>query len=56
MKMTMVNSDFCINDGDDFFQLEIIMGGGPMVVISTAASHARVRGSVLGLGGLKETK
>ena len=30
-------------------------GGGPMVVVSTAAFHARVRGSVPGLGGLKET-
>ena len=34
----------------------IIMGGGPRVVASTAAFHARVRGSVPGLGGLKETK
>ena len=32
------------------------MGGGPRVVVSTAAFHARVPGSVLGLGGLKETK
>ena len=31
-------------------------GGGPRVVAITAASHARVRGSVPGLGGLKETK
>ena len=31
-------------------------GGGPKVVVSTAAFHARVRGSVPGLGGLKETK
>ena len=30
-------------------------GGGPRVVASTAAFHARVRGSVPGLGGLKET-
>ena len=30
--------------------------GGPRVVVSTAASYARVRGSVPGLGGLKETK
>ena len=29
---------------------------GPRVVVSTAAIHARVRGSVPGLGGLKETK
>ena len=27
-----------------------------MVVVSTAAFHARVRGSVPGPGGLKETK
>ena len=31
-------------------------GGGPRVVVSTAAFHARVRVSVPGLGGLKETK
>ena len=34
----------------------IVEGGGPRVVVSTAALHARVRGSVPGLGGLKETK
>ena len=33
-----------------------LLGGGPRVVVSTAAFHARVRGSVPGLGGLKETK
>ena len=32
------------------------LGGGPRVVVSTAAFHARVRGSVPGFGGLKETK
>ena len=32
------------------------MGGGPRVVVSTAAFHARARGSIPGLGGLKETK
>ena len=36
--------------------LGISLGGGPRVVVSTAAFHARVRGSVPGLGGLKETK
>ena len=36
--------------------LSRVQGGGPRVVVSTAAIHARVRGSVLGLGGLKETK
>ena len=29
---------------------------GPRVVVSTAAFHARARGLVPGLGGLKETK
>ena len=33
-----------------------VKGGGPRVVVSTAAFHARVRGSVPSLGGLKETK
>ena len=33
-----------------------LWGGGTRVVVSTAAFHARVRGSVPGLGGLKETK
>ena len=32
------------------------LGGGPRVVVSTAAFHARVWGSVPGLGGFKETK
>ena len=32
------------------------MGGGPRVVVSTAAFHARVRDPFPGLGGLKETK
>ena len=35
-------------------KLLITKGGGPRVVVSTAAFHARVRGSVPGLGGLKE--
>ena len=36
--------------------MQAVWGGGPRVVISTAAFYARVRGSVPGLGGLKETK
>ena len=32
------------------------VGGGPRVVVSAAAFHARVPGSVPSLGGLKETK
>ena len=39
-----------------FRDLSAFGGGGPRVVVSTAAFHARVRGSVPGLGGLKETK
>ena len=34
----------------------MVKGGGPRVVVSTAAFHAKVRGSVPGLGGLKEKK
>ena len=37
-------------------KLQKLKGGGPRVVVSTAAFHARARGSVPGLGGLKETK
>ena len=33
-----------------------LLGGGHRVVVSIAAFHARVRGSVPGLGSLKETK
>ena len=33
-----------------------VQGGGPRVVVNTAAFHARVRGSAPDLGGLKETK
>ena len=33
-----------------------VQGGGPRVVVSTAAFQARIRGSVPGLGDLKETK
>ena len=36
--------------------ISLLGGGGPRVVVSTAVFHARVRGSVPGLGGLKETK
>ena len=40
----------------EIWSLKSEVGGGPRVVVSTAAFHARVRGSVPGLGGLKETK
>ena len=41
---------------DVLYHLLFNEGGGPRVVVSTAAFHARVRGSVPRLGGLKETK
>ena len=36
---------------DQFRAVQMMLGGGPRVVVSTAAFHARVRGSVPGLGG-----
>ena len=42
---------FCV-----YWVFHSVTGGGPRVVVSTAAFHARVRCSVPGLGGLKETK
>ena len=51
--MNVVRVDFV----EHFVSLILdVLGGGPRVVVSTAAFHARVRGSVPGLGGLKETK
>ena len=47
---------FIYKGRNGIYQLEIIMGGAPRVVVSTAAFHARVRGSVPGFGGLTETK
>ena len=46
----------CTHDNFHPLQATKHTGGGPRVVVSTAAFHARVRGSVPGLGGLKETK
>ena len=46
----------CTNAIRMFFFFLCLLGGGPRVVVSTAAFHARVRGSVPGLGDLKETK
>ena len=37
-------------------RVSVKLCGGPRVVVSTAAFHARARSSVPGLGGLKETK
>ena len=47
----------CVNVGlTKWLGFPLKMGGGPRVVVSTAAVHARVRGSVPGLDGFKETK
>ena len=35
--------------------INLLAAGGPRVVFSTAAFHARVWGSLPGLGGFKET-
>ena len=43
-------------DVEKLIELPDKKGGGPRVVVSIAAFHARVRGSVPGLGGLKETQ
>ena len=48
----MIQRVFCIF----FVTLFNSWAGAPRVVVSTAAFHARVRGSVPGLGGFKETK
>ena len=42
--------------GKHWVDVSCLMGGGPKVVVSTAAFHAIVRGSFPALGGLKETK
>ena len=53
-------SDFMANQIKNKGQLdpsaESYLGGGPRVVVSTAAFHARDRGSAPGHGSLKETK
>ena len=55
------NSSIKISDAEPplnhcLVSLQSDVGGGPRVVVSTGAFHARVRGSFPGLGGLKETK
>ena len=50
------NSGREITEGCFRVRFRTTLGGGPRVVVSTAAFHARVRGSVPGLGGLKVTK
>ena len=58
--ITLILEFYYMSNGITFEIFNILllgqMGGGPRVVVSTAAFHARVRGSVPGLGGLKETK
>ena len=53
----MLYSDQCTKAIKWFsFSLMVTSGGGPRIVVSTAAFHARVQGSVPGFGGLKETQ
>ena len=55
--MCLANATHKLQVGENYSHLfNLIQGGGPRVVVSTAAFHARVRGSVPGRGGLKETK
>ena len=51
--MTVLN---CGKTKNNYYALVVCWGGGPKVVVSTAAFHSRFRGSVPGLGRLKETK
>ena len=46
--------NYLVGGGHMFCYINTIEGGGPRVVVSTAAFHARVPGSVPGLGGLKQ--
>ena len=52
----LLHSDIIENTRRCWSNVGSKLGVGPRVVVSTAAFHARVRGSVPGLGGLKETK
>ena len=56
VKSQLLRMKYVFNKHQDLQMFGLILGGGPRVVVSTAAFHARVRGSVPGLGGLKETK
>ena len=56
MRLLFHQINNCLKDMLFINGLQKMLGGGPRVVVSTAAFHARVRGSVPGLGGLEETK
>ena len=56
MRYYYLNNFIDFDAGNYICPYMCLLGGGPRVVVSTAAFHARVRGSVPGLGGLKETK
>ena len=51
-----LSANFILCVHNYYSNIDQLLGGGPRVVVRTAAFHARVRGSVPGLGGLKETK
>ena len=52
--LIIISSSLAANHSDVSNFSSVTWGGGPRVVVSTAAFHARVRGSVPGV--LKETK
>ena len=54
--MCFIDYDPGVGNMDAVVGIKANTGGGPRVVVSNAAFHARVRGSVPGLGGLKEKK
>ena len=47
-------SRWCVESQANFGFVVALVGGGPRVVVSTAAFHARVRGSFPGFSGLKK--
>ena len=52
----LIGRDDHLDQSETYAQQYLSPGGGPRVVVSTAAFHARVPGSVPGLGGFKETQ
>ena len=59
LKMTQFHISYFSEFAESFFRANYateLWGGGPRLVVNTAAFHARVRGSFPGHGGLKETK
>ena len=55
-KLPFVIQEYSYPENPGLIRKNTMDDGGPRVVVSIAAFHARVRGSVPGFGGLKETK